>query len=102
MATRQVYYMELGGSKFAWRAKPDAYNAIDSKLGVRKAQNNTAGLMFGTNNPKPVVVRISVEGGKSYMRYCHPNQVDAVCNRNQLNGTVFKGKKILDISTIGR
>ena len=100
-AKTQIYYMNIAGTKWAWRCKKDTYKGIESELGIQKASDKDGGLVFGANRPKPVVIQINLVGGGSVKRFCHPDKVTGVCYQGKLNSKKVKNKNVNSVSTIG-
>lgn len=93
----QVYYVNLGGGlanagaiRWAWRGKKDLYKNIAGELGVVLAKDTDQGLMYGTNKPRPAVVRISYVdangSSRSTLRFCEPDKISNVTTGGKLNG----------------
>lgn len=112
-----VHYIELqdaGKSKsagdkirFAWRAPIDSYpDDIATELGIIKvkAQDQTKGLIFGMNHPRPPRVRINYSGkqgeSSSAVLFCSPRKIARVL-LGFLKGKTFRGGKVTTCSTIG-
>ncbi|MGB6301909.1 MAG: hypothetical protein WBF90_37840 [Rivularia sp. (in: cyanobacteria)] len=112
-----VHYIELQDAgkssnkgdkiRFAWRAPDDSYpKEIVEKLGVIKvkAEDQTKGLIFGMNHPRPPRIRINYSGkqGKhsSAVLFCSPKNIARVL-LGFLKGMSFRGAKITTCSTIG-
>lgn len=109
-----VYYIKLGAGiagfahpvKYAFRAQSENYKGLEKELGVVKAKENEAGLVFGANSPKPATVRINFEGGGSCLRFCDPGKLEAVTVGGKLNKKkvqipgVFNDKKISTVTAV--
>lgn len=96
-AKTQVYYINIGGGlanigavRWAWRGKKNLYKNIDKDLGVVLAKDNDKGLVYGTNNPRPALVRINYTddtgAARSTIRFCEPDKLNAVTLGGALNG----------------
>jgi hypothetical protein len=96
-AKTQVYYINVGGGlanvgsvRWAWRGKKNLYKNIAADLGVVLAKDTDSGLMFGVNNPRPSVVRISYTdaqgNSRTTLRFCETDKLNAVTHGGKLNG----------------
>lgn len=94
---RDMISCQIGTNKLGFYVPKDAYKGIEAELGVKKETNNK-GMIFGANKPKPEVVRITLENGKSYTRFCHPNKKVGLVYEGKLNGKQFKSSKISSVS----
>lgn len=75
-----------GGFKYAFWAEENSYKNIDQKLGVKEPQEGEKGLVFGANSPKPPVVYLKLDNGKTARRFCDPDSLGDVLN-GSLNGS---------------
>lgn len=103
---RATYYVEIGGSKYAWRAEEDKYKDIASAAGIKKATTKTKGLLFGSNTPKPARVRLNFEDGlinkdrSSQIVFVNPSKVGDILD-GSLRGKKSNGMKIGKVSLPG-
>lgn len=115
MSKSTIYYINIGGGvgnvgafKYAWKAPKDSYDGIAAELGVKKANDNEPGLIYGANSPKPAKVRINYKVGtgansstRSVTRFCEPDQVSAVTTGGKLNNKKIKIRgKTFDIDSV--
>ncbi len=91
-----VFYIELEGIKYGWRAPKDSYKGLDKSLGVKKAKDKEKNIVFGADN-KPPRVRINLDKGSPLVRFCDPDKIKNVVFDNELVGKKFDGRKICSV-----
>ncbi len=95
----QMFYIDLGGIKYGWRAPKDSYKNLDSALGVKKAKNNEKNLVVGSDN-KPPRVRINLEKANAVIRFIDPDKINEVVYDNKLTGKKYDGKTICSVRVV--
>jgi CxxC motif-containing protein len=99
-AKSQVYVIQLKSVNFAWRAKKDDYKGIANELGVKVAKDTDDNLVFGSNRPRPVKVRINLANKKSRIRYADPAKIEDLIIKGTLNGKKFEGQNINSVTVV--
>lgn len=99
-------YIQLGKFKYGWNS--ENYGSIARDLGVKVAKPKETDIVYGANNPKPPVIRISffVRGNngatRSTTRFCDPKQLGKVI-LGALNGKKIKvGSKSYTIAGVSQ
>lgn len=89
MARHDRYFINVGGGlgnlgaiRWGFRGPSWAYDNIASGLGVVKVEdNNTSGIAYGCNNPRPAKVRInyrkSAEKNGTAVRFCEADKLNS-------------------------
>jgi hypothetical protein len=98
MAKADRFYIDLGSVKYGFAVRKDSYKGIAAALGIKEVKNNTKGVVYGANSPKPKRVRITTANGKTYQRFIDGNKIKSVTVDNSLKGKSFKGSKIERVS----
>lgn len=98
MANNLSFYINLGGSfanigavRYGFRAPEKAYDNIGAALGVVTVDDNTEGVMYGVNSPRPskvsIVFQKSTTIKRATKRFCEPDKVGDVTVGKALKGT---------------
>jgi hypothetical protein len=99
-AKTQIYYIDMAGTKYAWRSAKDAYKDIEGPLGVKQAKDTDSGLVFGANSMKPVKVRINLANKRSILRFADPGKCEELVVKGSLNGKKYDGQNINSVSLV--
>ncbi|WP_013320806.1 hypothetical protein [Gloeothece verrucosa] len=95
-----IFYINLAGTKYSWRAKKDDYKGIDKELGVTLAKDTEDNLVFGVDRPKPVRVRINLAGARPIIRFADPQKIEPLTVKGSLNGKKYNGKNINSVTVV--
>lgn len=96
----QIFYIDMGGVRYAWRAGKDAYKGLESALGVKKAKDTDNKLVFGSNSMKPARVRINLANKTSILRFADPGKVEDLIVKGTLNGKKFERQNINSVTLV--
>jgi hypothetical protein len=99
MATYQRYVVDMDGVKYGFFASEDAYDDIADALGVDKASDTDNNIQYGSDN-KPPKVRINTKDGRSYKRFCDPDNLTGLITRGTLNSKKINGKDINSVRAV--
>lgn len=96
----KIFVIDLKSIKYAWRAAKDAYKGIANELGVKEAKDTDNNLVYGSNQPKPVKVRLNLANKTSRLRYADPSKIEDLIVKGSLNGKKFDGQNINSVSVV--